>query len=625
MYLSYFPTPRPDEPLYSIFARYHNALGYSSYSHTLLDLFGRKFISTSLDLPTHLNLLLERIEWTGLTQELLIVEHTALPYYSFMLDYEVYKSAVLAGCSDQSANVDARLGLRTTRVLLPEYFRCCQSCIEDDRNTYGSAYWRRVHQLPGVVVCPNHRQVLVDTAVKRIRRKSRYQLITLEDALDQCGVIKSTATRNDPAMVELAVDALRLLDSPLDISLDFAIEIIRTRLRMIGWASRSGRLRCKSFRTAWQDRYPLEIREYLRCGISTLEDPVSILRRVLSNKHGRPHPLLVTMFLRVMGMPVIDLLRETIAVQNRAIKPPVILGQASCKNPVCPAFNTTTYISSKLSEQDSECFVATCRCCGAIYKSTTNNLHHVQVLSRGHLWNEKLIELIRNECSSLRSIARTLKVDPMTVKRCAEALKLCTPWIKPPVSKVSDNQSIQDIKQHKRSDWLKFCQVNPESTGTELRKMNPALWTWLYRNDHEWLQNNKPALTKPVNKKVRKDWSEVDQQLTLRLETCVEQILNSPEKPVQVTKAELARQLGMTQLFSSKVITKLPRLKTRSTALLDTRESFARRRICWAADKLRRDGVQAQYWQLVRAAGLRPDMEAACADEVQKQLGNGRD
>jgi hypothetical protein len=56
--LGFFPTPYPDELLYSICARYQARMNYSSQSSTVLDLFETKKAIAIFDLPSKLQRLL---------------------------------------------------------------------------------------------------------------------------------------------------------------------------------------------------------------------------------------------------------------------------------------------------------------------------------------------------------------------------------------------------------------------------------------------------------------------------------------------------------------------------------------------------------------------------------------
>lgn len=82
--LTFFPTPYPDEILYSTFARYHMRSANSSIKDTLDDLFGKKTVMSTIDLPSHLYSLCNRISPThsSITPEKLLEKHTLYPFYS---------------------------------------------------------------------------------------------------------------------------------------------------------------------------------------------------------------------------------------------------------------------------------------------------------------------------------------------------------------------------------------------------------------------------------------------------------------------------------------------------------------------------------------------------------------
>src|SRR5258707_529671 len=50
-------------------------------------------------------------------------------------------------------------------ICRPEFLRRCPDCVKSDRQQYGEAYWHRLHQVPGVRICPIHDCVLEDSAV----------------------------------------------------------------------------------------------------------------------------------------------------------------------------------------------------------------------------------------------------------------------------------------------------------------------------------------------------------------------------------------------------------------------------------------------------------------------------
>lgn len=52
------------------------------------------------------------------------------------------------------------LGLSRSRFAAVHPLKVCLSCMRADQLEFGVAYWHRAHQLPGVVCCPKHLEVL---------------------------------------------------------------------------------------------------------------------------------------------------------------------------------------------------------------------------------------------------------------------------------------------------------------------------------------------------------------------------------------------------------------------------------------------------------------------------------
>ena len=80
--LGFFPTPYPDELLYSLIARYHLRSGSISPKITLSELFGSTSTIATIDLPANLNNLTKRLQHlTPNHARDLIAKHTLYPLY----------------------------------------------------------------------------------------------------------------------------------------------------------------------------------------------------------------------------------------------------------------------------------------------------------------------------------------------------------------------------------------------------------------------------------------------------------------------------------------------------------------------------------------------------------------
>ncbi|WP_231969100.1 TnsD family Tn7-like transposition protein [Thermoanaerobacterium sp. RBIITD] len=64
-----------------------------------------------------------------------------------------------------------------------------------------------------------------------------------------------------------------------------------------------------------------------------------------------------------------------------------------------------------------------------------------------------------------------------------------------------------DKTDYYRQEWLKLMNHYHDKSKTELRRLNKAVYAWLYRNDKEWLQLNSPE-PRYTYKNTRVDWGQ---------------------------------------------------------------------------------------------------------------------
>jgi hypothetical protein len=178
------PAPYPDELLYSVFARAARYLGITSPKCLTATLFGSRGALAVPDLPSRLSSVepWARTEW-GLSLEDIALGHTAAPYYLHLRGRRAYRSAV-AAMRGTGRHLQLRLGICTSIVRDTNFFRLCPDCVRDDLRRLGETYWRRCHQLPGCLVCPEHGTVLNVTSVT-FRTPSRHEFVAAAASLVQ--------------------------------------------------------------------------------------------------------------------------------------------------------------------------------------------------------------------------------------------------------------------------------------------------------------------------------------------------------------------------------------------------------------------------------------------------------
>ncbi|MGC7419027.1 TnsD family Tn7-like transposition protein [Pandoraea pneumonica] len=70
-----------------------------------------------------------------------------------------------------------------------------------------------------------------------------------------------------------------------------------------------------------------------------------------------------------------------------------------------------------------------------------------------------------------------------------------------PASSAMKNRLEVEVR---RFAWLEKCEKSSGVSRTEIRRLSPAEWSWLYRNDKEWVKRNQvPAISRHGGKKVK--------------------------------------------------------------------------------------------------------------------------
>ena len=256
--------------------------------------------------------------------------------------------------------------------------------------------------------------------------------------------------------------------------------------------------------------------------------------------------------------------------------------------------------------------------CGFTYTRTgpdtsTDDLFRLsKVKSFGHVWENRLRALWEDETVSLRGIAKQLGVDPLTVKRHATRIGLTFPR---PVSHslpLKEGQKLRngntsrtesDKREVQREYWLITMKDNPGAGVKDLRCKIPSVYTWLYKNDLEWLKEHIPTRKKAIQRSDRVDWNVRDRQIAELVKSSAVRIKDAPGRPVRITLAAIGRETRQMALLQQH-LNKLPLSTEILAEFVETREEFAVRRIEWAACQYNLEDTQPERWELIRRAGV---------------------
>ncbi|MFL9866643.1 TnsD family Tn7-like transposition protein [Paraburkholderia fungorum] len=147
-----FP-PESDEPLFGMISRYAIEVGVRDWKRFLVNLFGfRAHFSPAL--AYNLSRVAENTAQTwGVSPEQIAEQRTLFPFYAAFVtrtQSQTMLDLVVVRRSRALATFMPKL-IHQQRVV-----RICDACVAEDGCKGDAMHFRRVHQLPGVVVCPRH-------------------------------------------------------------------------------------------------------------------------------------------------------------------------------------------------------------------------------------------------------------------------------------------------------------------------------------------------------------------------------------------------------------------------------------------------------------------------------------
>lgn len=235
-----FPQFYPDELVYSLLARYYTQTGYMRYVFAAEDLFLSKTVRPDVDFlnqytPEALEMLTRE-----LTMEQIVEKHTMFPYYGQFLNRD-RKERAFQALVQMKGNYHNLLPMPKQKNGEGRYLRYCPVCAKEDREKYGETYWHRIHQMPGICVCPEHGCHLSESTVK-ISGKASPDLMAAELIVPEKDGI-SVACKN-PLERQLAIYMQEVLQSKIDLESEVtAGEFLHSRLEETPYRSVRGEQR----------------------------------------------------------------------------------------------------------------------------------------------------------------------------------------------------------------------------------------------------------------------------------------------------------------------------------------------------------------------------------------------
>src|SRR5260221_2079919 len=212
-----FCDPYPDELLYSVWARYGDRVRYPYKTKVLQELFGSSNIRPNIDLPCYLKYFTDNLPpGHRYTTDYFIDHHTLLPFYGVFLPSERLKSLKEQMNSSDPFSIYYRAGMTSGSrgIPVPSWLRYCPRCVEEDRVQFGKCYWHRLHQVPGVELCPIHSMMLEQSLLPYRGAENELGLVSAEQAIQLASPRPAASSPFFKFLMPIANEVFYLLEHP---------------------------------------------------------------------------------------------------------------------------------------------------------------------------------------------------------------------------------------------------------------------------------------------------------------------------------------------------------------------------------------------------------------------------
>ncbi len=563
--LAYFPTPYPDELLYSVLARNSRHTGLPPNALVNVEILGRRHAIPSFDLPFGLNNLAALIPSVKeFSAKYLLFHRTAFNYLVAFATPGMAKQAIASVSKGKVKDWYLKLGMAAFRVPRVTRLRFCPDCNSDMLRSYGEMYWKREFQLPSVVVCRTHQTTLYKSTID-IKLLSRHAFHAADEL---CCVVKPEARLIGSDITEVDMkrlvsiakrSALLLKDNRIYKTHGAWTTHYRRQLENTGFANFQGKVKRRKLHDAVSVFYGgifNSVPDFSQLtGLSWLSG--------ITRKH------------RHAFHPIHHLLLEEF-LAHQPLQLPFGSGPWECLNPLAEHFSQSTINDYRIHNNHGH-QVAVFECnCGYTYTRWLDPARGKagprRFFAFGPLLNTALRDFV-SKGIGLRDIARRLSIDPKTVIKLATQLGIQHPW------KVSNVKTV----------LLKTPKIKP------------------------------PKVTKAreyINGKL--DWKTIDINLKKSVQTEVRR-LRKITPPVKLTLSAIERGLGRTGWIGRRKA-KLPLTTQYLKSNIENHSEFRLRKLIWAIKELKGSFRSITPATVTRHAGIRYDAFKVAQPKLIKYL-----
>jgi Tn7-like transposition protein D/TniQ len=578
--------PYKDEVLYSIIARYlYHSIG-SNMHRSLIKLFGNGQIPACIDLPGSLDKLFNNLFFISL-----------YPFYQHFFKFEKRDRILKYMIEGGTSLVHVIAGINSSSMTRSRFPRYCPQCARESIQIYGEAYWKRVHNIPGMLLCTSH-NVLLFTQELKLKKLNFSQFVSPNE-LQQTSLLHEINSDNN------LLSICKLLENSLRGDYAFDINSINYR-ELIGQTKylngkRINYLQLLEDMVKWYGENAL--RNYFPQK-SLLHWVPGMVRSPLTYFNPVKHVLLNEFLIHAPS-----------PIQPTLFKDSDWDGPWNCINPICRCYETDKNTDIKVfldSTLNRTVAVVKCKCemaykCSyTLFKGKKKRI--ITINEYGSKWKDQVLSLSKSGHSAL-SISKRLKVSSGVILR----------FLKRESKDVKDLKFQSELVK-KRNKWIVLLNSFDSMKITNSIKANGSLYRWLFNHDHPWLKvTNRLHAVRPEPMKLRMDWETIDGQMVAKISEAIV-TLNSQNYKGRITLNLISKIIKKEKNYLINHKLKIPNTVAFLEKVIEPFEQYQIRRLEASIIELHSQCERLTFSKIVKNSGLKSINDPSVKKFLEERL-----
>lgn len=482
----------PGETLFSLISRHHRFRGHTLAAHTCEQFFGHPRAGSPHDLPGRLSHFVSRTGGRFGEVDEIAKEHTLLAYYAAFLSAEELADVTACMAGDSVAHLKLRLGILTSRFRANHPLKACEACIASDRTEFGWAYWHLEHQYPGVWFCQKHGQLLRESLLKSTGvERFQWHLPAIESFRDWPAGVLGAMQRELGAIQSLSKQVLELVSQASDriINTSRLHEVYRAELERRSWMTAGGSLRMQAITASYLEHVKqLRVLTEFEALPETPDEATTQLGRVLRSPRSGTHPLrhlVLINWLFGSAESFWKAYQAVLAPSETLPLGPFLHDERHTKDSKDPRHDqlvvllTDQKLSMRMAAKTLGIDVGTAMAWAAQAGLAASRRPKKLMGDR----RKHAIAQLRKGADK-EVVAADAEVSVVTItKLLLSEAGLHAAW---------QQARHQKARASARSAWEKLANTYRRLGVKFMRSLDPAAYSWLYRNDRAWLDAHKP-------------------------------------------------------------------------------------------------------------------------------------